>query len=258
MKKIIYLFIFTVLIGAGCAQANEENKVQVKDAHASPEGYAGQANKINNTMEEQTKKRHLDGQKDLAAEYNRAVIKTNKGDITVEFYNDESPITVNNFMNLAEQGFYNQTKFHRVIKDFMIQGGDPNSKTDNTFSYGTGDPGYKFEDEFNNLKLLRGSLAMANSGPNTNGSQFFIVTAPETPWLDGRHTNFGAVVEGMEVVEAVEAAETDARDLPVEAIIIEVLITSDASIMAMKLTHFLSDPIFLLIFTVYIQIQLSI
>ncbi|HZJ40811.1 MAG TPA: peptidylprolyl isomerase [Candidatus Saccharimonadales bacterium] len=164
--------------------------------------------------------RILDNQKDLAAEYSQAIIKTSLGDITVKFYNSDSPITVNNFMNLAQQGFYNGTKFHRVIKDFMIQGGDPNSKETDTNMYGTGDPGYKFADEFNSHKLIAGSLAMANSGPNTNGSQFFIVTLAETPWLDGMHTNFGEVVDGLDVVKNIEGVATGARDIPVADVVV--------------------------------------
>ena len=153
----------------------------------------------------------------------RAIIKTSHGSITVAFYGQDSPKTVNNFLKLAEEGFYDGTKFHRVIQDFMIQGGDPNSKTDNTATWGTGDPGYKFEDEFNQHKLVRGSLAMANSGPNTNGSQFFIVTAEATPWLDGRHTNFGYVVEGIEVIEAIEAVKTTGPDRPVEPVVVQTI-----------------------------------
>lgn len=164
--------------------------------------------------------RTLPGQTDLLKDYSSAVIKTSKGDITVEFY-QESPVTVNNFMNLAQSGFYNGTKFHRVISDFMIQGGDPNTKTDAVATYGTGGPDYRFGDEFNNYKLLAGSLAMANGGPNTNGSQFFIVTADATPWLDGKHTNFGRVTSGMEVVKSIEAVETNANDLPLEDITID-------------------------------------
>jgi peptidyl-prolyl cis-trans isomerase B (cyclophilin B) len=158
--------------------------------------------------------RNLDDQIDLFADYSGAIIKTSKGDIEIKFY-AESPITVNNFMNLAKEGFYNNTKFHRVIKDFMIQGGDPLTKEDNTMVYGTGGPDYRFADEFNSHKLVAGSLAMANSGPGTNGSQFFIVTAPETSWLDGHHTNFGEVIKGMEVVKEIEVSETNSRDLPI-------------------------------------------
>lgn len=164
----------------------------------------------------------LDGQEDLVSKYDQALIKTNLGDIKVKFYNDDSPKTVNNFLSLAKEGFYNGTKFHRVIKDFMIQGGDPNSKDDDWSNDGTGGPGYKFEDEFNENKLVRGSLAMANSGPDTNGSQFFIVTAEATPWLDGvknatqhtGHTNFGYVTEGMDVVDKIEQVDKSANDHP--------------------------------------------
>ena len=180
------------------------------------------SSKINNTNQTNINNnmRTLDNQLDLAQEYSQAIIKTSLGDITVEFYSEESPQTVNNFLNLAKDGFYNNTKFHRVIKDFMIQGGDPNSKSDDVMTYGTGGPGYKFKDEINNYKLVAGSLAMANSGPNTNGSQFFIVTTESTPWLDGMHTNFGKVISGMEVVRQIESTETGARDVPVSPIII--------------------------------------
>jgi len=156
----------------------------------------------------------------LAAQYDSAVIKTNFGDITVKFYAQESPITVNNFLNLAKAGFYNGTKFHRVIKDFMIQGGDPNSKDDDWSNDGQGGPGYQFQDEFNQHKLVKGSLAMANSGPNTNGSQFFIVTAESTPWLDGKHTNFGYVVSGLDVVEKIQQVKVNANDHPLEDVVI--------------------------------------
>lgn len=145
----------------------------------------------------------------LTAEYQSAIIKTNFGDIKVKFYNEDSPVTVNNFLNLAKMDFYDGTKFHRVIENFMIQGGDPNSKDDDWSDDGTGGPGYKFQDEFNNHKLVQGSVAMANSGPNTNGSQFFIVTVKSTPWLDGKHTNFGYVVEGMDIVDRIEEVEVD-------------------------------------------------
>ncbi len=164
-------------------------------------------------------------EEDLAAVYKGAVLKTNQGDIQIEFYGDKSPITVANFLKLARSGFYNGTKFHRVIKDFMIQGGDPNSKDDDWSNDGTGGPGYKFDDEFNDEKLARGSLAMANSGPDTNGSQFFIVTAPATPWLDGKHTNFGKVVKGMDVVGKIEDLPVNENDHP----------TTDAEIKSIEL-----------------------
>lgn len=138
--------------------------------------------------------------------YQTAIIHTTKGDIEIELWSDKAPKTVANFANLAEQKFYDGTKFHRVIKDFMIQGGDPITKTDTVARYGTGGPGYTFEDEQNGVPVVRGEIAMANSGPNTNGSQFFIVTIGAAPWLDGKHTVFGKVVKGMDVVDAIERA----------------------------------------------------
>ena len=141
-------------------------------------------------------------------------MSTNKGEIVFEMFDDDAPKTVKNFKDLAEKGFYNGLVFHRVIKDFMIQGGCPQGT-------GTGGPGYQFEDEFNDHKVVRGALAMANSGPNTNGSQFFIVTIDAAPWLDGKHTVFGEVTEGMDVVDKIEATETDGRDKPVNDVRIE-------------------------------------
>ena len=139
----------------------------------------------------------------------KATLNTTAGPITIEFFDDDAPKTVENFRKLAGDGFYDGLNFHRVIKDFMIQGGCPEGT-------GTGGPGYTFEDEFNDHKVVRGALAMANAGPNTNGSQFFIVTIPAADWLDGKHTVFGEVVEGMDVVDAIEGTDTDGRDMPVE------------------------------------------
>jgi peptidyl-prolyl cis-trans isomerase B (cyclophilin B) len=139
----------------------------------------------------------------------QATMHTNHGPIEVELFDDDAPKTVENFRKLAGDGFYEGVIFHRVIPDFMVQGGDPTGT-------GTGGPGYTFEDEFNDRKVVRGALAMANSGPNTNGSQFFIVTTAEAPWLDGKHTVFGQVTSGMEAVDAIESQPTDARDRPVE------------------------------------------
>jgi len=143
-----------------------------------------------------------------------AILHTNHGDIEVSFFDEDAPKTVGNFTNLAGEGFYDGVIFHRVIPDFMIQGGDPTGT-------GSGGPGYQFEDEFNDHKVVRGALAMANAGPNTNGSQFFIVTTEATPWLDGKHTVFGRVTDGMDVVDAISALETDARDRPVQDVVIE-------------------------------------
>jgi peptidyl-prolyl cis-trans isomerase B (cyclophilin B) len=143
-----------------------------------------------------------------------ATLATSRGAIEVELFDDDAPKTVENFRKLAGDGFYDGVAFHRVIPDFMIQGGCPEGT-------GTGGPGYTFEDEINEHKVERGALAMANAGPNTNGSQFFIVTADACPWLDGKHTVFGRVKDGMEAVEAIEAVETGAGDRPVEAVSIE-------------------------------------
>ena len=155
----------------------------------------------------------------------KLILETSLGDIEMELYPDEAPNTVKNFVKLAEEEFYNGTRFHRVIKDFMVQGGDPLSKdVAMKDRWGTGGPGYAFADEFNEHKVVRGALAMANSGPGTNGSQFFIVTAGETPWLDGKHTVFGMVVSGMNVVDAIEDSITDERDRPVKDVVIEKVI----------------------------------
>ena len=143
-----------------------------------------------------------------------ATLHTNHGAIEVELHEADAPKTVANFTKLTEAGFYDGVIFHRIIPDFMIQGGDPTGT-------GTGGPGYTFEDEFNDHKVVRGALAMANAGRNTNGSQFFIVTTEAASWLDGKHTVFGRVTNGMEVVDAISAVETDARDKPHEDVLIE-------------------------------------
>jgi cyclophilin family peptidyl-prolyl cis-trans isomerase len=143
-----------------------------------------------------------------------AILHTNHGDIEVELFDEDAPKTVENFRKLSGDGFYDGVIFHRVIKDFMIQGGDPDGT-------GMGGPGYTFEDEFNDHKVVRGALAMANAGPNTNGSQFFIVTTGEAPWLDGKHTVFGEVTKGMEAVDSIEGTPTGAGDRPVEEARIE-------------------------------------
>jgi len=139
---------------------------------------------------------------------------TNHGTIELELFEDDAPKTVENFRKLAGEGFYDGVVFHRVIPDFMIQGGDPTGT-------GMGGPGYTFEDEFNDHKIERGALAMANAGPNTNGSQFFIVTTQAAPWLDGKHTVFGKVTGGMEAVDSIEKSDTDANDKPRQPAVIE-------------------------------------
>jgi cyclophilin family peptidyl-prolyl cis-trans isomerase len=144
----------------------------------------------------------------------RATLHTTAGPITFELFDQDAPNTVANFRKLSGDGFYDGLTFHRIIKGFMIQGGCPRGD-------GTGGPGYAFEDEFNQHKVARGALAMANAGPNTNGSQFFVVTAQECPWLDGKHTVFGQIIEGMEAVDALEGAQTDVSDQPLEPRTIE-------------------------------------
>jgi len=142
-----------------------------------------------------------------------AAMRTTEGVIVFELFDEDAPKTVENFKKLAREGFYEGLTFHRIIKDFMAQGGCPQGT-------GTGGPGYQFEDEFNHHKVVRGALAMANAGPNTNGSQFFIVTADEAPWLDGKHTVFGKVVEGEDVVERLNNVPTGGADRPQTPVLI--------------------------------------
>src|ERR671933_983111 len=143
-----------------------------------------------------------------------ATMNTTEGAIGLELFDEDAPKTVENFRKLAGDGFYDGIVFHRVIRDFMIQGGCPEGT-------GRGGPGYTFEDEINDHKVVRGALAMANAGPNTNGSQFFIVTTDAAPWLDGKHTVFGRVTSGMEVADAISERPTDANDRPREDVVIE-------------------------------------
>jgi cyclophilin family peptidyl-prolyl cis-trans isomerase len=144
----------------------------------------------------------------------QATMHTNHGPIELELFDDDAPKTVENFLKLSRDGYYDGLIFHRVIKDFMIQGGCPQGT-------GTGGPGYEFEDEINDHKIVRGALAMANRGPNTNGSQFFLVTTDAAPWLDGKHTVFGEVRSGMETVDSIEGTETGAQDRPTRDAVIE-------------------------------------
>jgi peptidyl-prolyl cis-trans isomerase B (cyclophilin B) len=143
-----------------------------------------------------------------------ATLHTSEGAVELELFADDAPKTVENFTKLAGKGFYDGLTFHRVIPDFMVQAGCPRGD-------GTGGPGYEFEDEFNEHKIVRGALAMANAGPNTNGSQFFIVTADECSWLDGKHTVFGQVVVGLDVVDAIADVPRDSRDRPTTPVTID-------------------------------------
>jgi peptidyl-prolyl cis-trans isomerase A (cyclophilin A) len=167
-----------------------------------------------------------------------ATLKTSKGDIVVKLFSKDAPNTVANFVGLAtgkkpwsdpqshdiQRGkpFFAGLTFHRVIPDFMVQAGCPRGD-------GTGGPGYTFEDEFNDHRIVRGALAMANAGPNTNGSQFFIVTADACPWLDGKHTVFGRVIEGQDVVDRFSKADGDGRDRPRTPITIDRVELPDAA-----------------------------
>ena len=148
------------------------------------------------------------------AAVSRAVLHTSEGDVEVELFPEDAPKTVGNFTKLAGEGFYDGITFHRVIPDFMIQAGCPRGD-------GTGGPGYEFEDEINANRVVRGALAMANAGPNTNGSQFFIVTADEASWLDDKHTVFGRVVSGQDVVDRISFVDRDGKDRPLEPVVIE-------------------------------------
>lgn len=221
MKKLI-IFFAILLIATGCSHQEQNNSKVNNKNETTLETSSEKSNKSNFNKNNSMQKTNQGQLENLTEKYSQAILKTNLGDITVELYSKNSPTTVNNFLNLAKNGFYDETKFHRIIKDFMIQGGDPLSKDDTTVNaWGTGGPGYNFEDEFNEHKLVRGSFAMANSGPNTNGSQFFIVTATSTPWLDGKHTNFGKVISGLEIIEKIEKSETDERDRPKNNIFIK-------------------------------------
>lgn len=231
-KTKIFLAVVATLFLSGCSLNNPPAQ---ETSEKKPAGYLSAMSDINTqarqniqsatnaenqrlaaTLKEGEVSNNDNKNMDLVKKYPSALIKTNLGNIKIKLYGSDSSATVNNFLKLASEKFYDGTKFHRVIPGFMIQGGDPNSKDDDWSNDGMGGPGYAFADEFNAHKLVRGSLAMANAGPDTNGSQFFIVTAAATPWLDGKHTNFGEIVEGTEVVDKIENAKTNANDHPLE------------------------------------------
>ena len=217
MKKLLILIPVLLLVSA--CSLNQAARIDPRPNRAVPAD--AEKLKIDNEKNMSEKNNEEIKMEDLTKEYSHAIVKTNMGDIKIQFYGADSPLTVNNFLNLSKKGFYDGTKFHRVIKNFMIQGGDPNSKDDDWSNDGIGGPGYKFKDEINSRKLVKSSLAMANAGPNTNGSQFFIVTADATPWLDGKHTNFGKIISGMDVVDKIEQAAINENDHPIEDIVIK-------------------------------------
>jgi cyclophilin family peptidyl-prolyl cis-trans isomerase len=199
---IILLVIITVLIGFATESKPTNNYT------------------INNKTEDITEPINNLNKENIMNNNQIVTLETSLGNIVIELLTDKAPKTVENFLRLAKNEFYDNTKFHRVIKGFMIQGGDPYTKGDDASVYGTGGPGYKFADEKNDEPMVRGVLAMANSGPNTNGSQFFIVTASETPWLTGKHTIFGMVVSGMDVVDKIENSRTNENDLPIVSVVL--------------------------------------
>jgi cyclophilin family peptidyl-prolyl cis-trans isomerase len=245
-KTIIFLVLMmfaAALSGCGTKQeaAKDENKIPnpISDPAGYVPGMVGLKDKmqkdiqnvtdkendrINNALNENNMDSNLvapEANAEILKKYSAAIIKTSMGDIKVKLNNSDAPLTVTNFLNLAQNKIYPGTKFHRVIKGFMIQGGDPNSKTSNTATWGMGGPGYKFKDELKGTeKYPQGTLAMANSGPNTNGSQFFIVTAsPEAP-LPPSYTVFGNVTDGIDVALKIENVKTTTNDRPVEDIVI--------------------------------------
>jgi cyclophilin family peptidyl-prolyl cis-trans isomerase len=236
MKSKILVVIIGSLFLAGCGNLSSDDAIlKEKTAESEKNQNSGYISNLMDTKEQakQNIQNSMDQENnkisealgeetaDYVKKYTAAILETNLGKIKVKFYNADAPQTVNNFLQLADKKFYDGTKFHRVMKDFMIQGGDPNSKDDDWSNDGMGGPGYQFPDEFNAHKLVRGSLAMANSGPDTNGSQFFIVTAESTPWLDGKHTNFGEVIEGMDVVDKIENVNVNASSHPLEDIVVK-------------------------------------
>jgi len=203
-KTLLSILSVVALVGAGCQSIPPYLEESSNNAYSTDPFATNQPTETESRMSNTSKQGPV------------IVMKTNKGDITIQLFEEAAPKTVANFVKLANEDFYDGIQFHRIIKDFMIQGGDPLTKSDptNFRIHGTGGPGYKFEDEFNGHKVVRGALAMANAGPNTNGSQFFIVTTAAASWLDGRHTVFGEVTEGMDIVDAIEAVATDANDHP--------------------------------------------
>jgi len=228
MKKIITLLTLTLLL-AGCAPQEAENpaflgkKTLEKSDQKQVESV--NLNKAENIQPSTEKvfKAPQEAEAEQLPEQISVLMKTTLGNMEIKLYPQKAPLTVVNFLNLLKADFYDGIKFHRVIPDFMIQTGDPKSKDDNWLDDGTGGPGYQFKDETSpEDKIVYGSVAMANSGPNTNGSQFFIVTKQEgCPWLNGRHTIFGQVIKGMDIAEKISQVERNERDHPLEDVIIQ-------------------------------------
>jgi len=238
VKTKLVILSLTILFLAGCSGGNQSDSPKNDTQQKQDVGYMqgmvdinkkAQSDIQNATNAENSRLKDTlnnnDTNMDLAKQYSQAIITTNLGKIQVKFYSADAPVTVNNFLKLAAEKFYDGTKFHRVIKGFMIQGGDPNSKTADTSSWGMGGPGYKFNDELKGTeKYPQGTVAMANSGPNTNGSQFFIVTVSPAAPLPPSYTVFGTVVSGMDValkIENVKTVSPGQVDRPIEDVTIQ-------------------------------------
>ena len=205
MKKFIIIFLLLSFCSSGVEETTEETKVKIDTTTTT----------IGEDMSDKIYDKRPEMNININSSYT-AVIKTNLGDMTVEFFTDDAPITVNNFISLSKDGYYDNVIFHRVISGFMIQGGDPSGT-------GHGDygkyPGYKFDDELNNQRPYeKGILAMANAGPNTNGSQFFIMHV-DYP-LPYSYTIFGQVVDGFDVIDKIASVETDSADKPTTDVVI--------------------------------------
>lgn len=204
MKKLVLFSL--ILLLTGCINVTNPNQKE------DPTSLLSESCKVNPTK---LSDKEYDGNpcilSDEQLKNKKAVFDTTMGSFEVKLFDSLSPYTVSNFIFLSNEGFYNDTVFHRVIETFMIQGGDP-------LGNGTGGPGYRFADEFNDTKITKGIIAMANAGPNTNGSQFFIVTSKPQPHLDGVHTAFGEVISGMDIVEKISQAEVDSFDKPIDEI----------------------------------------
>jgi peptidyl-prolyl cis-trans isomerase B (cyclophilin B) len=228
-KNIIAILVVALIVGVSIWLYSSNGNVNMSQADKELNLEAGNlisnsTNNINNSSSTSANTNNTNTNNINIKNMSKVTVSlmTNKGEVVLELNGDRTPNTVDNFVKLSEAGFYNGTRFHRVIKDFMIQGGDPLSKdVSNKQYWGMGGPDYKFADEvFADDDMNRGDIAMANSGPNTNGSQFFIVTAQSTPWLNGKHTIFGKVVKGMDVVDSIENTATDASDKPLEDVIV--------------------------------------
>lgn len=202
-KLLIFIVLFFLL--TGCVKVSENN--DMTNSQSNTELLAASCANPPQKTAEKTYSANPCVLPDAELKSKKAVIETTMGTITVELFDADSPYTVSNFIFLAKENYYNDTIFHRVIEPFVIQGGDP-------LGNGMGGPGYDFADEINSHKVDKGALAMANSGPNTNGSQFFIVTKGPQTHLDGKHTVFGKVIEGMEIVDKIAAVDVDDSDKP--------------------------------------------